>query len=64
MALVRTLMVRNDSEVAALIQSWDGTGSASVDEPEYVAPAGVPLVAAQMFGGIGHKVTETRVVAR
>lgn len=64
MSLVRTLMSRERSEVAALVRSWlpDAEHEAA-SEPQYVAPPGVPMVAAQMFGGTGHKVT-TRVVTR
>lgn len=61
MVLVRTLMQREDSEVAALVRSW--TDAAPDPEPEYEAPEGVPKVAAQMFGGVGHKVN-VRYVTR
>lgn len=64
MALVRTLLPREDSEVAALIRSWVPEDEPqALPEPVYEAPKGVPLVAAQMFGGVGHTVT-TRVVTR
>ena len=62
MSLVRTLLRREDSEVGALIRSWvPESEQAPEPEPAYVAPKGVPLVAAQMFGGVGHDVKVRRV---
>lgn len=52
--MVRALAQREDSEVRELLESWAPTDTES--EPAYEAPAGVPLVAAQMFGGTDHKV--------
>lgn len=61
MVLVRTLIRRDGSEVGALVRSW--TDATPEPEPVPVAQPGVPLVAAQMFGGTSHKV-KVRYVSR
>ena len=62
MSLVRTLLRREDSEVGALIRSWVPESEQPPEpEPVHVAPKGVPLVAAQMFGGVRHDVKVRRV---